>query len=931
MAEIIPHLKRLQRDYSANLVVFPGRRPAHFLRKALAVVMNGSFVPPVIYSMDEFVNHLTEKNLPGRMLESIDAVSLLYDIHRKTPYPLGGNSFMTPDSFFPIGLKIYRDLEELTIEGIDAPLVKAIEPYAEETIPEQSVQRLQSLSFFYKEFYNIVRERGFSTRSLRYRAAAEMVDESKMRGFQQMIFAGFFALTRAEKTLFQQLFLKNNALFIFQDGRGQREKLAELGIKPDEMPMTDNTPEIRFYSSPDTHGQIFALRSLLERGKEGDQLFLDNTAIVLPSAETLFPLLRHGISMIDEGSYNISLGYPLQRTPLFAFLNSIMELITSMDGDRIYLPDYLNFVLHPYTKNIYYDDTPETTRILFHTIEDGFAKISSKTFVTLAEIEEDGKLFQRVMEKLPQDQKGVTKELLAEHLKRIHCKTIKTFLSFENVADFSMKCIELLTYIFHNSTAKLHPLFYPFAESFIRSLEIISRSLMKHIVFSHRTSYFIFFRKYIMTCHTPFEGTPVKGLQALGFLETRNLTFDRIFILDTNEDVLPHTKKEDTLLPFKARQILGLPTYLDRDDLVAHYFDTLLRGAAEVHLCFVESDKKERSRFVEQLLWESQKRDRTTSTKNYLQSVQYKIELKNGVPSDIAKTDSIISFMRVLPYSASALDTYLRCQLQFYYSYVLRIDKKEELSGDIKRADIGKFVHQVLAQYFSKRTGFRLREKDIETDELNLLIDRLFRQAYGEIHTGALYLLKRQIQRHLGDFLEKYFLPLIRREPVTVLGCEEDIRIVKDSFQLRGRIDALIRRGEKTVIVDYKTGSDPNSLKINFDILDIENRKSWDEAIGSIQLPFYLMLYAGLSGSAINDLNGMFLLLGRSFISREIELPLFAEENGEEKVALITGLLSRILKEIIDPAVPFRSAVDRKKSCPSCSYQYICGTQWILQ
>jgi len=67
---------------------------------------------------------------------------------------------------------------------------------------------------------------------------------------------------------------------------------------------------------------------------------------------------------------------------------------------------------------------------------------------------------------------------------------------------------------------------------------------MKEITFTERSSYFNFFRKYIMTCYTPFEGTPVKGLQVLGFLETRNLRFDRVFILDANEEVLRTQKKK---------------------------------------------------------------------------------------------------------------------------------------------------------------------------------------------------------------------------------------------------------------------------------------------------------------------------------------------------------------------------------------------------
>jgi ATP-dependent helicase/nuclease subunit B len=690
-------------------------------------------------------------------------------------------------------------------------------------------------------------------------------------------------------------------------------------------------PEIYFYSSADAHGQVYALQTLLGTKEEDVKSFLDNTAIVLPSPDTLFPLLRQGISMIDEESYNISLGYPLQRTPVFAFLNNIMELITTMDGDRIYLPEYLNFVLHPYTKNIYLNGSAEITRIMFHVLEEALTRYRTKAFVSLKEIEEDDRFLQLCAERIPQDGNVPAKELLKEHLRSIHRNTIEKFLSFEDVKDFSLKCTELLTYIFNNSTARLHPLFHPFSESFVRSLEIISCSLMKDIAFSERSSYFTFFRKYLMTCYTPFEGTPLKSLQVLGFLETRNLKFERLFILDVNEEALPDTRKEDTLLPFRAREILGLPTYQDRDDLAAYYFETLLSGAKEVHLFFIENDKKERSRFVEKLLWRRQKKDRTIETKNYIQSLQYKIDLKSNLPKEIRKTDNVAGFLRELPYSASSLDLYLRCGLQFYYSSVLRLDRKEELSGDIEKADIGKFVHNVLSRYFLERKGRTLTQEDIDIAGLELLINRAFDKEYGERPAGAVYLLKKQIKKHLRDFFEKYLSPLVRHEAVTIIACEEDIRIKKDLFNLRGRIDAVIKKGGKTVVIDYKTGASPDYLKVNFEKLDISSRITWNEAIGSIQLPFYLMLYSEQNGTAIKDLEAMFLLLGRSFINREIELPLFSGEDGEDKYKILKDVIFHLLEEIIDPGIPFMPAHDRKKTCPDCGYRFICGTQWIVK
>jgi ATP-dependent helicase/nuclease subunit B len=922
--EIVPCLSGGERDYSGNTVVFPGRRPAHFLRKALARKVGSGFIPPVIFSMDEFVDCIYEQTASSRKLETIDAVSVLYGIHRKAKKPLGGKGFMTPDSFFPVGMKIYRDIEELYIEGIDPHRVKDIQPYAEEAIPPQTLERLQSLSFFYEEFYRMIGEEGFSTRSLRYRSAAEKFDDIRKED-RRTILAGFFALTQSEKTLFRKLSVSADPVFIFHDGPGLRETISDLGFDFEAREEEQRGPEVRFYSSPDSHGQVYALnRALEESGCAPDE----KTTIVLPSAETLFPLLRQGLPAIDDNGYNVSLGYPLHRTPVFGFLNNLMELVGSMEGERVYIADYLRFVLHPYTKNIYFSGSAEATRILFHALEEGLTKSRTRIFSSLHGMEEDGRLFEQVIGKLSGESE-TTEEAIRKHLRSIHLNTIERFLSFENVRDFAAKCTEILTYIFNNSTARLHPLFHPFSESLIRSLDLLSRSLMKDVVFDERSSYFTFFRKYVMTCYTPFEGTPLRGLQILGFLETRNLQFDRVFLLDANEDTLPDTKKDDTLLPFKARQILGLPTYQDRDRLAAYYFQTLVRGAKEVHLFFVESDARERSRFVEGLLWERQMKDRTTDAARYIHTVRYKVRLGNPEPPAIAKTGEIVSYLKGLSFSATALDRYLECPARFYYSHVLAIDRKEEVTGDIERADIGKFVHKALAGYFSKRTGSRLKTGDIDLREMERLADGLFTEEYGEELSGAPYLLKKQIKGRLRDILKDYYIPLIREKPLTIIACEQDIRASLGPFSLRGRLDSVQDRGGKTVVADYKTGSNPGRLKIDFDALDPDDRGSWNEAIGSLQLPFYLLLYSENTGIGIGDLEGIFLLLGKAAVDRGIELPLFGDGKPETIFGPLRRVILGLLSEIVDPAVPFRPAEDRKGICPGCDFHYLCGTQWI--
>ena len=669
-----------------------------------------------------------------------------------------------------------------------------------------------------------------------------------------------------------------------------------------------------------------SLKSSIEEGLPLDE----RTVIVLPSAEMLFPVFHQVLPLIKNGNWNISLGYPIERTPLYGFFSNLMELITSMDGDRVYGPDYLNFVLHPYTKNITFQGDAETTRILFHALEERLTSSRARTFLTLDEIEEDEDLFREAVERVLREGISPTEGELREQLKEIHENTIGKFLSFQNVRDFALRSMEILDFLFHRSTARRHPFFHPFTEALVQSLDLLSRSLMAEIAFEKTTSYFTLFRRYIQTCTTPFEGTPVRGVQILGGLETRGLSFDRVFVLDVNEGVLPDTRREESLLPFRVREILGLPTYLDRDQLTAYYFETLWRGAGEVHLFFVDNDRKEKSRFIEQLLWEKQKRDRVFRSEGYIQKIQYRVDLKNKLPGEIAKTPGMADFLKQIRFSATALDSYLECPLRFYYRSVLGLERKEEVSAGIERTDIGKFVHSVLSRYFGKRRDRRLSASDIDLGEMDGLIEGLFEEKYGKDPLGPAYLLKKQIKSHLQDFLRNYTLPLIKEQPVRVLDVEYSANAVYEGFSLTGRLDHVEMRGKKICIVDYKTSANPEGLRIRFDKLDMGKRETWRDAIGSLQLPFYVLLYSQSRGQEPEGLEAMFLLLGKAAISRAIELPLFDFAEGRrEKFEGLKRIILSLLKEIVDPSIPFRAAAELKNLCPPCDFKYLCGTQWL--
>ena len=924
--KVAEQLIGIERDYSSSLVIFPGKRPSYFLRKVLAEKEKSSFIPPLILSMDEFIEHVHDESqgLEGRKIEAIDAIAILYSIHAASPEHLGRKNFLSPDTFFPVGTKLYNDLEELTIEGVFPKKVREIDSIAGENIPEPTAKRLQSLSYFYEAFYRRIEEDRFSTRSSRYRAVSEKIDRFNLDRFKRVILAGFFGLTESEKNIFRSLMKRGNTLFFFQEGEGMKKKLSDLGI-PAQRGFPSTEPEIHCYKSPDSHGQVLGVSTLLKNRIDQKERMDENIVIVLPSSEALLPLFHQALSRLDPDNYNVSLGYPLQRTPLFGFFNHLMEVVSTMDGERLYVPYYLEFILHPYTKNIYFQGRADMTRILFHTIEETLTEKRTRKFLSLEELESDEAILHAIQEKVLRVEPGITLKMMRDHLETIHAHTLRKMLSFRNVGDFARKMEEVVEYIYQNSTARLHPFFYPYSESFLTTLDILSKSLMKEIQFQEVASYFTLFKKYIMTSYTPFAGTPLRGVQVLGFLETRNLKFENVLFLDANEGILPDTTREDSFLPFKARQILGLPTYLDREEIMFYTFDTLIRGAKESHLFYVENDEKEKSRFVERFLWERQKREGRKDDKSYVKTIQYAVNLREENPRPVHKSMEMVKFLKEYPFSASSLNTYLSCPLQFYYEYVLGLREREVISEEFEKEEIGSFVHLVLCDYLKGKTGSVLTEKEMNLKEFEKVFYKDFEEQYGKDPTGEIYLLRNQVERHLKDFIKYYQVPKIREFRTKILGLEQRVDVKKDSFKLGARLDRVEKRGERTAIIDYKTSANKNYLAIRYHKLDLKNRDSWSEAIATLQLPFYLLTYSTLTGEKPETIDCMFLLLGKARIDTGIEVPLFNNETEfRENFGNLTEVIFSLLREIVNPDQSFMPTVDPKKNCSRCPYGYIC-------
>jgi ATP-dependent helicase/nuclease subunit B len=370
-------------------------------------------------------------------------------------------------------------------------------------------------------------------------------------------------------------------------------------------------------------------------------------------------------------------------------------------------------------------------------------------------------------------------------------------------------------------------------------------------------------------------------------------------------------------------------------------FRSLVAGAREVHLFYSENPRdgrKEKSRFVEKLLWRKQLQEapgrpakERVSPDRYERAVKYGVSLKNPVPVPVPKTAGVAEYLsRKNYFSATQLDTYLACGLRFYYRSVLRLRERAEPSGDLEASDVGSLVHEVLREYFAPVSGRPLSADDLSPERLGTVLDNCFRRRYGKTVLGPMRIVEDQVLLQLTRFLEHYQKPLLTRGKLEVLELEMELSARHKGVHFTGRVDRVERRGGMIHILDYKTTRDDRRVRIRPEKLELGDRDTWAGAVGSFQLPVYMLLYSASTKEPLANVIPSYLFLGRASIDESIEVGL-AEEGGSllDVYGLVEELIMRIVGEITDESKPFRPPSDLKDACPGCPYATICGTQWV--
>lgn len=346
----------------------------------------------------------------------------------------------------------------------------------------------------------------------------------------------------------------------------------------------------------------------------------------------------------------------------------------------------------------------------------------------------------------------------------------------------------------------------------------------------------------------PFHGEPAEGLQVMGVLETRNLDFEHVLLLSCNEGNMPKGVNDSSFIPHSIRQAYELTTVENKVSIYAYYFHRLLQRAKDVTILWnnatEDGQRGEMSRFMLQLLVES----RQHITQHTLQSGK---SIARYTPAPIEKTPHVLDLLNqqfIGPdalLSPSAINKYMRCQLQFYYRYIAGIKEPDEPADEqeLDNRIFGNIFHQAadtlyhqLSKHVTREALDQLLKSKIA---IGKAVDDAFHEELPHALIGGLHLINREV-------IIRYLRQLIEIDkalaPFDILGLECDVYrelAVTDgqsagSLQLRlgGRIDRLDQMSDGRIrVVDYKTSSKKikylNSVEDIFDPAKIHDHSDY--------------------------------------------------------------------------------------------------------
>jgi len=895
------------KDLSRLAIVFGGRRPSLFLKRELARRINAAYIPPRFFTIDEFLSYTVHRKETFAAVQDLDQCYLLYRLVKEVAPDIivGREAFA---QFLPWTREVLHFIDQLDLEQVTDQSLADIQAAARigYPVPEDINRLLKQIVKVRQAYHEQMKSSAVYSRGYQYRRAAELVSDVDFAEFDEIFFCNFFYFNRSEEAVVKNLYDRGKVKFFFQGDERRWPILKRIAGRLGNSIVEGSEPatpqfKLQLHSGFDIHSQIGLAREILKNIPR-----LEKTVIVVPAAEHVVPLLSQIAGEVAD--FNVSMGYPLKRSSLYSLFDMVFAAQLSRRDDGYYARDYLKVLRHPLVKNLKCGGGATATRILVHKIEEiltGEIKtaLSGCLFIKPDEMAVLDDLYLLVGETLRGMGEEVNRAELELTLRTIHHEILCRWEGVRHFSDFADALGQMLNLLLEKSFLSSYPLNLNIAARIQDIVGEMKTTAFREEAFPSRDIFRIFAAKMEREI-VAFQGSPLKGLQILGLFETRSLNFDHVIVLDTNEGVLPHVNIYEPLIPREVMLSLKLDRLEQEEEMQRYQFLRLISSAKTVHLIYQENREKERSRFVEELVWEEQKKKDSLEVVSVVRAGFAAEPLRQK--KEVAKTPAVVAFLQKMRYSSSSVNTYVRNPMEFYDRYVLGLEEKEDLLDEPENRQVGIFVHELLEETFKNFVRRRPVIDEKFRQYFKAMYEERFASVFGKTMRSDAFLLKTVLDVRLERFLENEATNPERRVKEVLFveeGFEDVVNLSCGDIRFIYKVDRVDRMEDGTVmILDYKTGSvDPMPKGIErIERLEL-SRETIKDTVKSFQIPLYFYyLEKYFKGEEVN---------AAFYNLRTLELNKFLDRKmsfDRERIhSAFRRPLDFIMAEILDPKIPF--------------------------
>ncbi len=813
---------------SRYYIVFPTKRASLFFKFYLREKLNRqSFIIPKVLSWEEFLLevYVYSSKVPYRLLPDEAKFIIFLPIMNQL-----GISWSEPEKLLFWSAKFVEVFEELEKEGIRPKNLY----YPPEHLPIQAKSFFEKIDEAYALFTKLRTHKkilfpsDLPTRILEDHAHLD----SFISSIKGLIFAGFVALRKAEseviKLIISRLKLKAETiepLFFFEDDypphRLIEKTVKDLGcelipLDVKYLEKLNDESSIEVFAFPDPESETVYLRDCLS---ETQPQRPDEFAVILPDPTMIQAVLPKIQDFPLE--VNITLPYKAKFLPINQLLQQILCIQREREENRYPLSSISKVISNPLLRLLFPDQYGNLSRI--REVLENEIKNPERTRISIEELKEylDPSL-RPLLDKLDEPLFSIWEEVESPFTLT---KALRKFLEFLKPLTGGEDLISILNGLYvEQILEKIEPIFAN--TSIWEDISPLSRNILLKIL-----------EILLAELELPLYGDPLAGLQILGFLEARLLSFKNIIVFDVNEGTLPPRPPTNPLLTDEIRVLLKLPIY--RNEIWDYYFKNLIHSGNKITLLFVKAEKgqlaEEPSRFLQKLVWKSKKEKRNLEPK----PISWKIfspVMREFIPKTEDDKNLIFNMLKDSSISRYLIETYLYCPVRFYFKYILRLEEKNEKYEEDK--EIGNFFHRFFEEFLN------IAKNSDEGSFQRIAIEGwwrdLFEKIWEELKPDRFFdPLNAYIVKKIAlTSVEKYLAYLVKCEKDSflvenkVLETEKVLTYIlpiKDSFlsdlnlsfiKLEGRVDLLVERKFRNsqiqvIAFDLKTNPNKNvSTKI---------------------------------------------------------------------------------------------------------------------